>query len=182
MIYLSIIYVCAVLVSNILSNQIINIGLITDAGTLLFPIVFTIRDYMHKIDKVTTKQITNLTIIINLVFSLLIYVILKFECIGNNNLQGISSTFLIVVASCIAFFISQKVDYAIFEKTQSIFKSNMISILVDTFLFSVIAFYNLNTETIISVIISNLTIKYFLTILHIMILKGTKNDICISKQ
>jgi uncharacterized integral membrane protein (TIGR00697 family) len=181
MIYLSVIYVCTVLISNILSNQIINLGFITDAGTLVFPLIFTIRDYMHIKDKEMTKKISNLTIVINIVFSLLVFIILKLEVVGDNNLKGINSTFLIVLASCIAFYISQKVDYAIFEKTKSIFKSNLVSIFVDTILFSIVAFFQLNPKIIISIFISNLVIKYIITILHILFLKGIKNDICIPK-
>ena len=173
MIYLSVVYVNIIVLSNILSNQIVSIfGLTFDAGTLIFPIIFTLRDFIHLEDKKIARNIATLSLYLNIATALIIKGVLLLELAGKNNLVGISSTFNIVIASSIALYVSLKIDYIIFEKTKSIIKSNVVSVIFDTMIFCLLAFFELEAKMIFDIMLFNIVFKLALTVVQSLIARS----------
>lgn len=152
LIIVTIFYIVLVILANITANILIELPYITFAlGTLFFGFIFTLRDLLH-------KYVGKRGIIKIIIFGTAV-----------NAVAVAFSAFdiRVLLASVIAFFISEVIDTEIYQKlllqpwrTRALF-SNFISIPIDTVLFTIIAFAGVwSTSTIFFVVVGDIIIKY----------------------
>ena len=176
-------YVMFGLISNILSVKILIlpiIGLAMDGGTLLYPFMFTVRDFVHKtIGRKLTKKLILITGALNLLMvgSFVLVGIMKpdptwaFQEAYEFILMPI---WRITLASIFTAIVSEFIDTAIFSKVIKKFKndivavltSNFVALIVDSILFCLLAFYGtMPFSIILQIILANLIIKVIMSIL-----------------
>ena len=184
-ILVSVLYVAAQMMSDIASLRIVMIaGYSIDAGTFVYPLTFTLRDMVHKVAGIKAARILIITAAgINIFMALLFRVVSLLPpdlTIGLQEEFGmvLSPIWRIVVASIIAEVVSELIDtegYRIWvEKVTTKYQwgrvlfSNLLSIPIDSFLFSFLAFWRVfPTSVVISIFISNMIIKGITTIVSI---------------
>jgi uncharacterized integral membrane protein (TIGR00697 family) len=159
-ILVSVLYVAAQMMSDIASLRIVMIaGYSIDAGTFIYPLTFTLRDMVHKVAGIKAARILILTAAgINIFMALLFRVVSLLPpdlTIGLQEEFGLvlSPIWRIVAASIIAEVVSELIDtegYRFWvEKVTKKYQwarvlfSNLLSIPIDSFLFSFLAFWRL---------------------------------------
>ena len=192
---LSAIFVSLVLLANILSTKIITIfGLASDAGTLIYPFTFMVKDLIQKKygRKVARK-------VIYTAYSVLLFAFITFYIVGKIppdpswQFQGAYEVILapfgrLVVASIVAGVISELLDTKVFselwKRTGQIWValvSNFVGILIDTALFTIIAFYGDMPSTVLwGIFITNVVVKLILASLaspSILLVKPTAKEL-----
>ncbi|OGO85812.1 MAG: hypothetical protein A2Y22_02570 [Clostridiales bacterium GWD2_32_59] len=184
-IFLTTLYITLTLFSNISSLRIISIlALSLDAGTLLYPATFTVRDLIHK---KTNSKIAYYAIWLAAIFNIMMFIVFYIVSILPPDLSvGLQKefglvlipTWRIIAGSLIAMVIAELVDTKIYEKVANKFKnkhqwlrvliSNSVSIPIDTFLMCTIAFYGtMDNKVLIAIIISNIVIKLLITLVSL---------------
>jgi len=184
-ILVSVLYVAAQMMSDIASLRIVMIaGYSIDAGTFIYPLTFTLRDMVHKVAGIKAARILILTAAgINIFMALFFRVVSLLPpdlTVGLQEEFGLvlSPIWRIVAASIIAEVVSELIDtegYRFWvEKVTKKYQwarvlfSNLLSIPIDSFLFSFLAFWRLfPTSVVISIFISNMIIKGITTIVSI---------------
>jgi len=178
---LSIFYVVVGMLSNIASLRIVTVlGIAMDAGTLLYPLTFTLRDLIHKrSDKKTSIYIVCIGALMNLLMFIVFFIVSKLSpdmSVGEQTEFGkvLVGSWRIIVASVIAMFISEMADTTIYEKFTNKFKkyqfmrvitSNFISVPIDSIIVTLIAFYGtMPVNVLVSITLVNIAIKYIITI------------------
>jgi uncharacterized integral membrane protein (TIGR00697 family) len=181
----SVFYVAAQMMADIASLRIVLIaGFSIDAGTFIYPLTFTLRDMVHKVAGI---KIARLLIIaaagINLLMALFFKVVSVLPAdlsVGTQQEFGqvLSPIWRIVGASILAEVVSELIDtesYRIWvEKVTKKYQwarvlvSNLISIPIDSFLFSMLAFWGvLSPVVVLSIFLSNMIIKGITTLISI---------------
>ena len=181
----SVFYVAAQMMADIASLRIVLIaGFSVDAGTFVYPLTFTLRDMVHKVAGIKTARVLIIAAAgINLLMALLFKVVSILPADNSVGPQSEFATVLspiwrIVAASIIAEVISELLDtesYRIWvEKVTTKYQwtrvlvSNAVSIPVDSFLFSMLAFWGvLLPGVVFSIFLSNMIIKGITTIISI---------------
>ena len=175
-------YVSFQIIANVLSTKIAILPLLNwaiDGGTIIYPLTFTLRDFVHKtLGKKISRQIVILAGGVNLLAFLLFWLIGKIPADSSWVYQEAYNNILlpvgrIVAASIVAQIISELVDTEIFsivyhrmgDITAVIF-SNGVALVVDSVIFSLIAFAgNLPMPVVGQIIITNIIIKLLITLL-----------------
>ena len=178
-------FVSISLVSNIASAKIGNVfGFAVDMGTFLYPLIFTIRDLVHKrLGKNVAQKLIIISSISVLFMSMYFYLIGlvpedKSWDLNDAFISIVSPVFRIALASIISAAISELLDteiyHIIYKKFKSKFQwlrvvaSNGISIPIDSIIFTLIAFFGqLPTSAIFQIIIFNIVVKYIVTIFSV---------------
>ena len=159
-IILSILYISIVVLANFTANVVITTQYITFAlGTVFFGFIFTLRDLLHaRAGRKTTLTVIVVTALVNATAVLF-------------NMFDIR----ILFASIIAFFISEIIDTEVYQKLLAktwnyrVLVSNLISIPVDTVIFTLLAFFGIwDANTLIVVIAWDIVIKYITAALLIV--------------
>ena len=181
----SVFYVAAQMMADIASLRIVLIaGFSIDAGTFIYPLTFTLRDMVHKVAGIKIARILIIAAAgVNLLMALLFKVvsILPADLSVGPQLefgQVLSPIWRIVAASILAEVISELIDtesYRIWvEKVTTKYQwarvlvSNAVSIPVDSFLFSMLAFWGvLAPSVVLSIFLSNMIIKGITTLVSI---------------
>lgn len=195
-ILVSIAYVVAQMLSDVTSLKIIEIaGFSMDAGTLIYPITFTLRDLVHKIVGIkTTRLLIVTTAIVNIIMALVFWLVSILPPDMNVGLQTefavvLSPMWRIVIASIVAEVVSELIDTETYHLwTEHITKrfqwtrvliSNAFSIPIDSLLFCIIAFGGVYDQNIVkSIFLSNVIIKYIITFISLPAIYIVKeNDI-----
>lgn len=195
-ILVSIAYVVAQMLSDVTSLKIIEIaGFSMDAGTLIYPITFTLRDLVHKIVGIkTTRLLIVTTAIVNIIMALVFWLVSILPPDMNVGLQTefavvLSPMWRIVIASIVAEVVSELIDTETYRLwTEHITKrfqwtrvliSNAFSIPIDSLLFCIIAFGGVYDQNIVkSIFLSNVIIKYIITFISLPAIYIVKeNDI-----
>lgn len=184
-ILVSVFYVAAQMMADIASLRIVLIaGFSIDAGTFVYPLTFTLRDMVHKVAGIKTARILIIAAAgVNLLMALLFKVvsILPADLSVGPQIEFarvLSPIWRIVAASILAEVISELIDtesYRIWvEKVTTKYQwarvlvSNAISIPVDSFLFSTLAFWGVFSPAVVfSIFLSNMIIKGITTIVTI---------------
>jgi len=184
-ILVSVFYVAAQMMADIASLRIVLIaGFSIDAGTFIYPLTFTLRDMVHKVAGVKTTRILILAAAgINLIMALFfrfVSILPPDMSVGLQKEFGLvlSPIWRIVGASIVAEVISELVDTESYrfwvERVTTQYQwarvvfSNLISIPVDSFLFSFLAFWGiLSTPVVFSIFFSNMIIKAITTLVSI---------------
>lgn len=190
-------YISFQLFANILSTKIALlpwIHLSVDGGTVIYPFTFTLRDFVHKTwGKRQARFIVILAASLNVVMVLLFWLIGKMQPDPTWPYQEAYNSILmpvwrITVGSIIAQVISELIDTEIFSVVYKKFGdmlgvlfSNGVSLVLDSVIFSMIAFLGvLPWDTVLQIIISNILIKLVITIISVPTIKfipATASDI-----
>lgn len=177
------VYVAASLVANIMSIRAVSIlGWAVDAGTLTYPLTFTIRDMIHKVGG---KRAARLAIVVTaglnvgMALALWAAAVLPADLtVGPQKEFGdlLISTWSIVAASVVAQMLSEFADTEVYQRFVDRFghrvqfgrvlASNAISVPIDSILFSVLAFggilpgsLHFERSVIVEIIVANIVIK-----------------------
>ncbi|MFL7812862.1 MAG: queuosine precursor transporter [Anaerolineales bacterium] len=181
----SIFYVAAQMLSDIASLQIVLVaGFSIDAGTFIYPLTFTLRDMVHKVAGIKIARMLIISAaVVNVLMALFFKLVSSLPpdlAVGPQTAFGtlLSPVWRIVLASIIAEVIAELIDtegYRIwvekvtrrYEWARVVF-SNSLSIPVDSFLFSFLAFYGkMPLSVVTSIFFSNMIIKGVTTIISI---------------
>lgn len=188
-------FVSLVLLSNILSTKIISIvGLANDAGTLLYPFTFVIKDLIQKrYGRAAARKV------IYLAYGTLLFAFAAFWLVGQIppdaswlNQEAYDTVLTpfgrLVFASITAGIISELLDTKVFSylwhKTGQIWValiSNVVGILLDTLLFTLIAFAgDMPQEVLVGIFITNVAVKLIMATLatpSILLVKPTAKEL-----
>ncbi|MBP8975239.1 MAG: queuosine precursor transporter [Bacteroidetes bacterium] len=176
-------YIAAQMLANITSLKIILIiGLSMDAGTLIYPLTFTLRDLVHKLLGVhVARTVIIVAAFINLFMAFLFWLVSIIP--GDPNVgpqtafaQVLSPVWRLVFASIIAMVASELIDTEVYrlwvakvgEKIQwaRVLSSNAISIPLDSILFAWLAFGGVYSNAVVwSIVVSNIGVKIFTTLI-----------------
>src|SRR3989339_434783 len=177
-------YVSFQLFANILSTKIAllpYLNLAIDGGTVIYPLTFTLRDFVHKTHgKKDARQVIMIAAALNAVMFGLFWLVGKMAPDPTWQLQGAYEQILlpvgrIVLASIVAQVISELVDTEIFSyvyrkisDTSAVFVSNSISLIIDSFIFSFIAFFGaLPFATVMQIVFTNILVKFLISALSV---------------
>ena len=184
-ILVAVFYVAAQMLADIASLQIVFLaGLSIDAGTFIYPLTFTLRDMVHKVAGIKIARLLIITAagvnIFMALFFKLVTLLPPDLAVGPQTAFGnlLSPVWRIVVASIVAEVIAELIDtegYRIWvEKVTHRYQwarvvfSNALSIPVDSFLFSFLAFWGtMAPSVVISIFVSNMLIKGLTTLISI---------------
>lgn len=176
------------------------IKIAVDGGTIIYPFTFTLRDFVHKTHgKKDARQVIIIAATLNAVMFFLFWLVGKMPSDSSWQFQSSYENILmpigrIVLASIIAQIISELIDTEIFsyiykkfsfsrEKisvfalnkigdTSAVFISNFFGLIIDSFIFSVIAFWGvLPITTVWEIILSNILIKFIISVLSVPSIK-----------
>ncbi|MFA5995499.1 MAG: queuosine precursor transporter [Patescibacteria group bacterium] len=181
-------YVAFQLFANILSTKICLLPLLNlavDGGTIIYPFTFTLRDFVHKTwGKHSARQVVIIAGLLNIVMAVLFWLIGIMPADPTWLNQDAYNVILapvwrITVASVIAQIISELVDTEIFSIAYKKFGdmlgvlfSNSISLLIDSVLFSIIAFAGMMPFNIVlQIILTNILIKLVISIISVPTIK-----------
>lgn len=172
-----ILYVAAQIFADITSLRIVMLlGLSIDAGTLVYPFTFTLRDVVHKVGGAGVARLVIFTAaIINLLMALLFWIVAALPpdmAVGPQAEFGLvlAPVWRIVIASITAEVIANLIDTQVYElwvrrfgdraQWGRVVASNAVSVPVDSALFVVIAFAgDLPPDVVFSIFIANVLIK-----------------------
>jgi queuosine precursor transporter len=178
----SVAYVAAQLLSDIASLKIAYVaGLSIDAGTLVYPLTFTLRDLVHKTAGIQTARLLILAAAaINIVMALLFQLAAALPADMSVGPQlefalVLAPVWRIVIASIVAEVVSEFVDSEVYQRWRNRFAarhqwgrvlaSNAVSVPLDSALFCVLAFAGtLPPEVVVSIFVSNMLVKFALTL------------------
>lgn len=175
-------YVSFQVIANILSTKIAILPMLNwavDGGTIIYPLTFTLRDFVHKsLGKEKSRQIVILAAGVNLLAVLLFILIGKIAPDPSWPFQEAYESILlpiwrITIASIVAQLVSELLDteifswvYKKFSDTKAVLASNTIALVVDSLVFSFIAFAGaLPMDVLWQIILSNIAIKFILSLL-----------------
>jgi uncharacterized integral membrane protein (TIGR00697 family) len=195
-------YVAASLTANVMSVRIVEIaGFSVDAGTLTYPLTFTLRDVVHKVGGVRAARTT---IVATAAFNVLLAVALwaaaslpADPAVGPQREFGqvLVGTWRIVVASIAAQVVAELVDTGVYQRWVRRFGSrrqwgrvlwsNAVSVPVDSVVFTLAAFWGeVPAGTIVSVVVANVAIKGATSVLTTPAIYATRGvaDVSVSEQ
>ncbi len=184
-ILVSVFYVAAQMMADIASLRIVLVaGFSIDAGTFIYPLTFTLRDMVHKVAGIKIARMLILAAAgINLVMALFFKIVAILPPDMSVGAQSefamvLSPVWRIVGASIIAEVIAELIDtegyrFWVEKVTRKyqwarVLVSNAISIPVDSFIFSFLAFWGIMMPAVVlSIFFSNMIIKGITTLISI---------------
>jgi len=184
-ILVSVFYVAAQMIADVGSLRIVMVaGFSIDAGTFIYPLTFTLRDMVHKVAGIKIARILILAAAaINLIMALFFKIVAILPpdlSVGSQSEFGLvlAPVWRIVGASIIAEVISELIDTEgyrfwverVTRKHQwaRVLVSNALSIPIDSFIFSFLAFWGIMpTAVVMSIFFSNMIIKGLTTLISI---------------
>ena len=170
-------YVGVSIIANVMSVRVVTIfGFSIDAGTLIYPFAFTLRDLVHKVggrDVARTTVLVTAAMNVVLAFSLWAAAALPADmAVGPQSEFGavLVGTWRIVVASIVAQVISELLDTEIYSlyvarfgprrQFGRVLSSNAVSVPVDSVIFAAIAFGGVFPADVVwSIIWANIVVK-----------------------
>lgn len=175
-------YVSFQVIANVLSTKIALLPFLNwpiDGGTIIYPLTFTLRDFVHKtLGKKISRQIVVLAGGVNLLAFLLFWVIGKIPSDPSWAYQEAYQNILmpvgrIVLASISAQIISELIDTEIFSTLyrrmsdiSAVIFSNGVALVVDSVIFSLIAFaWSLPWTIVGQIAITNIVVKLVMSLL-----------------
>jgi len=175
-------YTAAQIIANVLSTKITLLpilGLSMDGGTVIYPLTFTLRDFVHK---TCGKKNSRLVVIFAAGLSLVAFA--SFWLVGKmasdpawtfqNDYQNILMPVArITIASIVAQIVSELIDTEVFSAVYKKFNdiagslvSNFIALIADSIIFCLIAFLgSMPFSTVLSIILSNILIKFIISLI-----------------
>lgn len=178
-------YIAAQILADITSLRIVYLaGFSIDAGTLIYPFTFTLRDLVHKTAGIgTARRIVIAAGVINLFMAALFYLVARLPFdpqVGPQREFGIvlSPVWLIVIASIVAEVASELTDGEIYRlwvnrmgkrrQWLRVLVSNSVSVPLDSALFCTLAFLGrLPFAVVLSIFWANWILKGICTLLSL---------------
>jgi uncharacterized integral membrane protein (TIGR00697 family) len=178
-------YIASTLISNVASLRIVTLfGLSIDAGTLIYPLTFTLRDLIHKVAGTAASRVVIFVGAgVNLLMASVFWIIARMTpdmAVGPQSewAQVLAPSWRIVAASVVAMTVAELLDTEAYrlwvikfgEKYQygRVLASNAISVPIDSALFAVIAFGGaLPTAVVVSIFWANCWIKYLTSVVSV---------------
>ncbi len=175
-------YIASQIFANILSTKIAVLPLIhlaIDGGTVIYPLTFTLRDFVHKSwGKQNARQVIIIAAALNILMFVLFWLVGKMAPDPSWQFQKAYEQILlpvgrIVLASIIAQVISELVDTEIFSyiykkisDLPAVLLSNLGGLLVDSVIFTLIAFLgSLPLITVLQIMLANILVKLIISCL-----------------
>jgi len=172
------IFIAGLIAANTLGSKVTTLfGIAVSVGILAYPLTFMVTDAVSEVfGKKQAKQIVWSALIAQTLVLVLTYVSIKLPAAGryhlnNEYVQVFSSSLRMMIASLIAFTISQTHDVWAFDfwkrmtKNKFLWLRNNLSTIfsqaIDTLLFMFIAFYGIN-EKFTVIFILQLCLSYWL--------------------
>ena len=190
-------YIAAQMMADIASLRIVTLfGFSVDAGTLIYPFTFTLRDLVHKVAGIKAARVLIVTAaVINILMALLFWVTSRLPAdpsVGPQIEFGmvLAPVWRIVFASIVAEVISELIDtegYRLWvervtERYQwmRVLVSNALSVPFDSLVFAWLAFGGvLATGVVWSIVLANILIKGLVTLVSlpgIYLVKGERGE------
>ena len=175
-------YIAAQMRSDIGSLQIVRfLGLTVDAGTFIYPFTFTLRDLSHKVLGLRGVRVLIVSAaVINLMMALFFWFVSTLEpdrAAGSSEVWGqvLTPVWRITLASIVAEVISELLDTEVYRfwvdritrryQWMRVLVSNSMSIPVDSFAFSFLAFYGvMPVASVFQIFWANVIIKGVVTL------------------
>lgn len=187
-------YVSFQLIANVLSTKIAilpGLNWAIDGGTVIYPLTFTVRDFIHKtLGKQKARQIVILAALINLLMVGLFWLVGQMTPDPSWPFQEAYQNILlpvwrITIGSIVAQVISELIDTEIFSIVYKkvgdfagVLASNTIALIIDSIVFSLIAFAgSLPFSVVLQIIYTNIIIKLILTILSSPTIKAVPRTV-----
>lgn len=176
-------YIATQMLSDIASLKIITfLGFSMDAGTLIYPLTFTLRDLVHKsVGKKGARLVIICAAVVNLFMAFLFWLVARLPgdlAVGPQLEFSIvlSPVWRIVIASIIAEVVSELLDTEVYHlwvnkitkryQWMRVLVSNFVSIPIDSLIFVWGAFGGLYTQSVIwSIFCANLFLKGAVTLI-----------------
>lgn len=176
-------YVAAQMLADIASLRILIIGgFSVDGGTLVYPFTFTLRDMVHKVAGIGVARTLIITAaVVNIMMAALFWIVGQLPADMQVGAQlefvsVLSPVWRIVTASIIAEVISELIDGETYQawvnrfghnmQWTRVLASNAVSVPLDSFLFSVLAFGGVLPWPVVwSIAFANIIIKGLVTII-----------------
>jgi len=178
-------YVAAQMLSDVASLRIVVIaGFSVDAGTLIYPFTFTLRDLVHKVAGIrAARGLIIAAAVINLFMALLFWLVAKLPPdvqVGPQLEFGavLAPVWRIVVASIIAEVAAELVDTEVYQLWVNRFRqrlqwmrvltSNAVSVPLDSALFCGFAFIGrMPFAVVVSIFLANILAKGIVTVVSL---------------
>lgn len=195
-------YVAASLMANVMSVRVVRVvGLSVDAGTLTYPLTFTLRDVIHKVGGVRAARTTIVaTAGFNVMLAVGLWAAAELPADLNAGPQRefgevLVGTWRIVAASIVAQVVAELLDTGVYQRWVRRFgperqwgrvlSSNAAAVPVDSVVFSVLAFAgDLPARTIVAIIWANIVIKGVTSLLTTPAIyaTGSISDVSLSEE
>jgi uncharacterized integral membrane protein (TIGR00697 family) len=178
-------YIAAQMLSDIASLRIVVIaGFSVDAGTLIYPFTFTLRDLVHKTGGIkTARWLIASAAVINLLMAGLFWLVAKLPPDMNVGPQlefgaVLAPVWRIVIASIIAEVASELVDGEVYQlwvnkvgmklQWMRVLTSNSVSVPLDSALFCGLAFVGrMPFAVVVSIFVANIIAKGITTFISL---------------
>lgn len=178
-------YIAAQMMADVTSLRIVTIaGLSMDAGTLVYPFTFTLRDMVHKVAGVKAARALIITAAaINILMALLFQVVAQLPAdpaVGPQTEFALvlAPVWRIVFASIVAEVVAELVDTEVYQlwvtrvttryQWARVLTSNAVSVPLDSLLFAWLAFGGeLPAEVVWAIVLSNIVVKGATTLLSL---------------
>ncbi len=195
-------YIAFQIFSDILSTKIALLPLLNlavDGGTIIYPLTFTVRDFVHKtLGKQMARKVVITAAILNILMVLLFWIIGMIQPDPSWGLQEAYNSILmpvwrITLASIIAEVFSELIDTEIFSRiykrfegkkdTLAVLLSNGVALVIDSFIFSTIAFVGLMPWSVVwQIIIANILIKGIMSLISAPIIRLVPRKVNMSEM
>lgn len=170
-------FVAAQLIANIASLRIVMVGDFSiDAGTLIYPLTFTLRDLVHKVAGiVAARAVIVVSALVNLLMAgiFAIVAVMPADLLVGEQTEWstvLSPAWRLVAASILAMVIAELIDTEVYRlwvkkfagkwQMGRVLSSNAISVPIDSLVFSFVAFGgDLPIEVVWAIVISNILVK-----------------------
>lgn len=184
---------CAVsMVANVCSCRILDVfGWGIDGGTFMFPLIFVIRDLIHKHSNFNTSGIAIAACAVCNVFMFASFAIVAFlpPDISTGEQLAFGQVLLpsgrIILGSIISLAIVEFIDAMVYEKVSQkhgkgivpAFMSNLVSIPLDSAAIALIGFYgDVPNDVVLSIFAINVVIKFIMTTACLPLAKKRMED------
>jgi uncharacterized integral membrane protein (TIGR00697 family) len=185
-------YIAAQMLSDIMSLKIVSfLGMSMDAGTLVYPITFTLRDLVHKtIGKQKTRWLIVIAAVINIIMAGLFWLTSALPYDTSAGPQPdwnsvLAPVWRIVVASIVAEVISELMDTETYHlwvtrvttkyQWMRVLLSNAVSVPLDSIVFCWLAFGGVLPNAVVwSIFGANVLLKGACTLLSLPLIYAVK--------
>lgn len=189
--YLSIGFVAATMIANVMSLRMIApLGIVMDAGALLYPVTFVLRDVLHRSSGLgAANRAVTASVVCNIAMFALFAVAAWLPADPGTGPQAefgqvLMPGMLIVLGSVVAQFVSERLDGRIFQSiwrngegssVKAMLVSNLICIPVDSIIMCGIAFgLTVPIASVALTTLSNIGIKYVVMIVVVLAALGSE--------
>jgi uncharacterized integral membrane protein (TIGR00697 family) len=185
-------YIAAQMLSDIASLRIVVIaGFSVDAGTLIYPFTFTLRDLVHKTGGIKTARVLVIAAaVINLLMAALFWLVAKLPPDMNLGAQlefgrVLAPVWRIVIASIVAEVASELVDGEVYQlwvnkmgqklQWMRVLTSNSVSVPLDSALFCGLAFVGrMPFAVVVSIFVANIIAKGLTTLVSLPLIYAVR--------